>query len=567
MSRHPIAASTVLACLLLASAMLLAQAPAQPAAPVTHAGGGAIAGVVLNAKTLSPVPNALLTLTRTKDRAPIGETTTDSEGRFAFNNLADAKYSLNASHRGYIASDFEAHGGVSTAIVTGQNFDTSSLRFLLPPQAIVFGTVTDDSGDPVSSALVSLFLQDNRFGTGKIWRSSQTSTDELGNYEIAHLAPGSYYLAVTAKPWYATIRQPQQDAQGNNVNPSGEGARSPLDVAFPTTYYPDTTDSSSAVPIPVAPGDRVPINVTLHPVPAVHISIHLPSDTANRSAPTPQLHQDVFGFSDFIQSTVSFSGQDDRSGIHAPTTAEITGLAPGQYTLELSGGGDASRSTSIDAQTDRQNLDVSAAPSLADVSGKVVMAGSGPLPSNLFILLRPQDSDSRNEQLQGLQVGADGSFNFHNMRPGAYQVEFSAAWPKIVTRLAARGATVRGHIVTVGSEPVVLSAVIAKSTTTVSGFASLNGKPASGVFVLLAPLDPDAGLEAWRANQSDSDGSFDYPEVAPGEYVLVAIEGGWTLDWANREQMAHYFDKGIRVTVPPHAGDIFVKSPIEAQPK
>jgi len=328
MSRNRIAtALALLACLACSSKGLRAQSPAtipaQQAAPPSRAGTGIIAGVVLNTKTLSPVPEAVLTLTRTKDRSPVGESITDSEGRFSFPNLADGKYSLNAAHRGYIASAFEAHGGVSTAIVTSESLDTSNLRFLLPPQAVIFGSVTDDSGDPAAGAQVALFLQDNRFGTGKIRRSGQTTTDELGNYEFAHLAPGSYYLAVTAKPWYATIRQPQQDAQGNPANPN---SRSPLDVAFPTTYYPDATDSLSAVPIPIAAGDRVPIQVILHPVPAVHISIHLPNDGANHPITSPQLHQDIFGFSDFIQSTVSFSGQDDSAGVHALTTADNSPL-------------------------------------------------------------------------------------------------------------------------------------------------------------------------------------------------------------------------------------------------
>jgi hypothetical protein len=119
----------------------------------------------------------------------------------------------------------------------------------------------------------------------------------------------------------------------------------------------------------------------------------------------------------------------------------------------------------------------------------------------------------------------------------------------------------------IGSESVELNAVVAEVSGSVSGFAMLDGKPAPGVLVVLVPSDPDAGTEAYRADQSDSDGSFEYKRVIGGQYTVVAIEDGWTLEWARPEVMAKYLAKGVKVTVSRRSGDIKLKDPVKVQAK
>jgi hypothetical protein len=134
---------------------------------------------------------------------------------------------------------------------------------------------------------------------------------------------------------------------------------------------------------------------------------------------------------------------------------------------------------------------------------------------------------------------------------------------------------VDGNRLRIGSEPVVLSAKLAESTATVHGFAKLDGKPASGVFLELVPMDktgPIPKSAALQTNQSDSDGSFDFPHVLPGSYVILAIQKGWTLDVLsadsiNADAIRPYLARGLRITVPPHSRDIVLKDAVEVQPK
>jgi len=163
---------------------------------------------------------------------------------------------------------------------------------------------------------------------------------------------------------------------------------------------------------------------------------------------------------------------------------------------------------------------------------------------------------------------SDGTFHFRSVRPGTYEFVVGAGdYPMTVTHISATGATASGRLIKIGSEPVTLVATIAETTAILHGFARHGGKSAPGVFLLLVPANPNAGREAWRTNQSDSDGSFDFAQVMPGQYTLLAIQDGWGLDWAHPESIARYLPGGLKVTVPAHAGDIQLKDPVEVQQK
>jgi hypothetical protein len=546
------------------AALSRGQSAATAAATTSASSGHAISGTLVNAKSGLPIADADVYLSDTRENKRAAETKTDSEGRFSFSDLRDGKYGLRASHRGFVAAYFQEHQGFWTGIVTGDGLETTGLKMTLDPQGILYGTVTDESGDPVPQARISLYRPDPNSGTGKMQRAGSASSDGLGNFEFPRLSPGSYYLSVVGKPWYSTHPQPRLDADGSLID---DAHHYPLDVAYPTTYYPDVTEAGSAATIPVTAGDRIPVNLVLHPVPAVHVSMKVPNPGLNQPMATPQFREDVFGFSEVAQGNVRYyqSHLDQQGGT---TTVQIDGLAPGTYDLELrtfSGSNDAgSRMTTVDATTDRISVDVSSAQPMADVSGKLAMAGSAALPSGLSAML----SSQKGEERMGQPVGADGTFHFQSMRPGTYELTVRASGKSLaVTQLTASGATVTGHLVKIGSESVELNAVLAEVSGSVSGFATLDGKPAPGVFVLLVPADPNAGTEAYRPDQSDSDGSFEYKRVIAGQYTVVAIEDGWTLEWARPEVMAKYLAKGVKVTVPRRSADIALKDAVEMQAK
>jgi 5-hydroxyisourate hydrolase-like protein (transthyretin family) len=526
-------------------------------------GSYAISGTVINAVTGQPLDRADVSLlaANSEQGQPIAETTTNADGRFVFTHLAAAKYSLHADRQGYLAAAYDEHEGFSTFIVTGEGLVSDGLIFRLAPHSVIGGTITDDSGDPVQQARVSLFRQNTRSGMNNIVRAGTSMTDDTGAYEFARLQPGNYFLTVSATPWYATHPQPKWDAQGKSLP---EAPHSPLDVTYPMTFYVDVTDEDSATPIPLKAGDHAQINFSLHAVPAVHFSFRVP-DSPGQPMQMPQLRQEVFGTADSVATSMLFTFRD-ASGT---AMIETSGMAPGHYETELRGqNGGGSRAASIDATGD-VSLDAAQMEVLADITGKVAMADGGKLPDRVNIALQAADGQSPSNGRGDGRIGIDGTFTLHGVPPGSYEIHVTSNSGKSISisQMTASGATVEGHTLKVGSQPATLAATLVEGSATISGFAKNNGKPASGVMILLVPSHQKFNRELFRRDQSNSDGSFELRQVVPGSYTLVAIEDGWALDWARPEAIAHYLTKGQAVTIPSGSRSVPLKVPIEIQSK
>jgi len=84
--------------------------------------------------------------------------------------------------------------------------------------------------------------------------------------------------------------------------------------------------------------------------------------------------------------------------------------------------------------------------------------------------------------------------------------------------------------------------------------------------IVLLPKNPALWRALTRRDQSDSDGSFALPDVAPGNYTVVAIEDGWALDSTSSEAMARYLPGGTSVTVTEQSGTLIrLSSPLSVQ--
>lgn len=540
---------------------------------------GTIDGTILSAATGQPIANASVSLSITNnDREPLAETITGQDGHFFFAQLGNGKYSLAATHRGFIPAAFDEHPTGSTAIVVGPGLISTGLQFRLQPQAAIYGFVTEDSGDPVPRAqiIMSRVATDSNKAGSAPARPQRSFAGEDGSFEITGLAPGKYYIAVSGKPWYAIQGQSVFNVT-RTPEPAGR-SRSPLDVAYPTTYYPDATDQAYASPIELAGGERVPVNFTLHAVPSIHVTMQF-HNTGSLPAPMPRIRQSIFGFPDDVQTNISLTTPDARKNSDPVTTVELSGFAPGQYELGVlgeSGGEGQERPVNL---TSDQSLDPGGAVPLASITGKISrlteMPNAVKSSTELDSQGLPEFQLTLTAQQGDRQIGAiiarNGSFRIADVPPGAYDLSaVDRGAIMAVTQISAINAVVDGHQITVGSEPVTLNARVVEATATVHGFAKLNGKPLGGIFLQMIPMGasgPITHSSAMQTNQSDSDGSFDFPKVLPGNYVLVAIEEGWTLDFENPDAMRPYLARGLKITVPLHSRDLVLKDAVEAQAK
>lgn len=550
------------AALLAAALFALCPSPAKTdaeQASTAHGGECVIAGTVIGGASGEPLAQAEVILRDATNYKFVAETYTGERGRFHFAHLADGRYQLSASHRGYVTSAYQDHDGLSTAIVAGEGVDTTGLQLTLPPDGSIYGKITEDSGDPVPQARITLYAPNRRDGTGRMMRAGFTVADAMGNFDLGHLAPGNYFLCASGVPWYSN--QPGGMMMPNDRPPSA------LDMAYPIACYPDGADPAGAAPVTVDAGDSIPVNVVMHPVPALHLTFHVPFPIPNQMFTPPQFQTEVFGIPQSVGESTTYSNFRNPSDSKPGLTVELIGVPPGQYQIRLgpsAGSGGSTRYANIDASSGDANLDESALRSLADLSGRVVMLDGSSIPVGLSLALVPE-ADEENRLFA--RIEGNGNFHIASILPGRYEVRFLGDKHLAVTGLEAKGAATAGRLIQVGSTPFSLTAYAAEAKASIYGIAQAGDAPAPGVFVLLVPTDPDAGRDAWVPNQSDSDGSFYFPHVPPGDYALVAIQQGWTLDWARPGVIARYLSKGVRVTVNLASRRIDLKEPVKVQTK
>ena len=93
----------------------------------------------------------------------------------------------------------------------------------------------------MEDAKVLLFLKPRGHNPGaRITQKAETTTDDTGAYDFGDLAPGEYFLAVSAQPWYAL----HHSAAGTHQRPESDPSTA-LDVAYPVTFFDTTTDEAT----------------------------------------------------------------------------------------------------------------------------------------------------------------------------------------------------------------------------------------------------------------------------------------------------------------------------------
>jgi protocatechuate 3,4-dioxygenase beta subunit len=511
-----------------------------------------IAGTVVNKISGAPLAQTRLTISDVKHPNAVRSVVTSEAGHFEFGQLTAGKYSLQGARRGFVGAAYDQHEQYSTAIVTGASIDTENLILRLNPSALLAGTVLDESGEPVRQATVALYRETHTAGISQVVQASGTTTDDLGSYEFPFLRPGNYFVSATAKPWYA-VHPPASGAEGTDLPATVDRS---LDVAYPATYYGDTTDPDQAPPIPLKGGDHLQIEIRLAPVPAVHLRFRVSND--GHAFSMPMLRRKAFDSEEYIPS-------DGLLSI-SPGVYEMTGVPAGQYSVHLGGASGQRTQSHVDVVNDGQELDIANSEPVNSVKATVQILGQKELPSQLQIGL----SDGHRNVVASQTPDAKGEVHFEDVEPGKYTVlAWGSSKAYAVTRVSLQGADMPGHTLNVAAgSPLNISITLATGTANVEGVASRGGKGTAGAMIVLVPDDPENHRELFRRDQSDLDGSFSLPNVIPGTYTILAIENGWDLDWSRPAVIMQYAKHAQMLKVSSQVqGSVRVAEPVEIQSK
>jgi hypothetical protein len=526
-----------------------------------------ISGVVVDAVTNVPVARAEVSISLRNEQV---STVAGDDGRFAFEGLEAGKYVLNAAAPGYVREGYHQHGAFLVAIATGNGQDSEHLVFRLHPQAVIYGRVIDERGEALRGAQVALFASDLTRGSHAKFSRAQMQTNDLGEYRFAHLLPGRYYLAVQARPWYAqtllSVQKRDYEAFAGSViggrserrfvSVSSPDVDPALDVVYPITFYPSATEERSCAELVLSAGEKEEADITLQAVPATHLRLTGVSNDEGTSVGVGA-SQRVFG---------TFNGLNAVSGQTSPGEYEIAGLPPGNVTLMVmmsKGNEQTSRTIEVDTRSGGA-IDTAEFQMTAKVSGRIVDPGGAVETRAGFVSLMSTASETL--QIPPAQIQKGGTFNFPEVQPGTYRIQVNLpAGDYYVQKVSAKEAKVSGREITVvGGNDVDLTVTLGQGLGRVMGTVQLDGKPAAAVLVLLVPESGQGIEEDSRMDESDSDGTFSLGGIFPGDYVLMAINDGWDLEWAKPGALRSYLLAGQKMSIAPNQS---VRVTVSAQEK
>ncbi len=509
----------------------------QTATPANASGGFAIRGTVVEHASNRPLSRVLVTALHSPqgDRAASSVTATD--GTFVIDRLPPGKYNLSAQARGYATQAFRQNDNYSTGIAVGPGLDSEHIVFPLIPPGSISGSVMDQDGDSVGQAQVWLFFKSVSAGRSQIVMRNGQNTDSSGSFHFGHLAPGTYFVGVHAHPWYADNNP---GIRGGDPEGPSNSTFSELDVAYPTTYYADTLDPAAASPITITEGNSTTIQIALRAVPALHVRL---------SGYSPKAGTNVFPNVMEIGPGGQITVNGGATSISANGETELMGVAPGHYILSMqtvAQGHPEPLGTRVVDLTGSTTVDVSGV-SKSTISGHIAFEGTE-RPSgqtNLAFM------ESGTQQRLQAMVEADGSFTTidNPLTAGRYSIALPNRSGFYLKSIEVKGANfTRGELDIPEGASVQLSLVAAKGAAPINGIALKDEKPIAGAMVLLIPQDLNRA-DLIRRDQSDSDGTFTLPDVAPGHYTALAIDDGTGLEYAEPSVIKPYLSLGAAVTI------------------
>ena len=346
--------------------------------------------------------------------------------------------------------------------------------------------------------------------------------------------------------------------EGEGTTGSHHHIPSALDAVYPTTYYDGTSEVDGATAIAVKEGDHAGIDVRLSPVAALHLIFRLAPDQRGFQIPVLQRH--VF---DSVESVET--GEIRPVG---PGVFEMSGVAPGQYTVQArnSSSGEMEQASDVDLQHNGQELNTGRGEALGNAKVTVKMMGQESIPKQLAIAL----IHSRPRTVAYNRADDSGAATFENLSPGKYSLMvMTATRPYFVMRSTSQNGENSGHEINIApGENLELTAYVVGGVVSVKGMVHKAGKAVSGVMVVLIPKDPDTHLELFRRDQSDFDGTFSVQGVVPGRYAIVAVEDAWGFDWLKPGILARYAQHGQELTIGElMQGSVYLPEPVEVQPR
>lgn len=511
-----------------------------------------IEGVVTKDPGSEPVKKALIELIA-ENQAEGGDYTAISspDGSFHIEGIVPGRYRLFVERTGFLEVDkhrTQTDGRVLT-LTAGQ--ELKDLRIRLQAAAVVRGRVTDEDGEPMPNAQVAVLRQTFTSGHSHWEQAGAERTNDLGEYRVAGLPAGNYYVSVAPPPDFKSLIEGAGAAAMADAN-SASAPEKPASTSYQTTYYPGTADRSQAAPIQVHAGDEFPVNFSLTPSPSLSIRgsvVNLPASTS----------------AVIMLQSHDFNLVLNGAEMHKDGSFVIRDVAPGAYTIL------ATVENSTVPMMARQSLQVAGnsvdglrlAPQPGGwIHGRLRLESKGNIghfdPSQLFLALHPADGDEEtlNMFLAGaafnslIHVSDNGDFEWKGVPPGNYYVELAGDsgantnWYLKSVNAGSRDSA--DSSISVSGGAVALDLIASANGALVDGMvADQKGQPVANAVIVAVPEARLRGrVDRYRKTVSDQSGHFTLHGISPGNYTLLAWESVESDAYYNPEFLKTYEAQG-----------------------
>jgi hypothetical protein len=410
---------------------------------------------------------------------------TDASGFFRLQGVTG---DLRVARSGYV--------GVSVAAVQGRD-----LAIRLSPEAVISGTVTDEDGFPAAGGQVQALRYQFLIGGQSLRPVGWGNVNDLGQYRIAGLFAGRYYLRVvnsSAMKW---------------------------DSRYVSQYFGGGLQPNDEHMVELKAGERRE-QTDIHLVKFEGVTVAGRVETSPGSSPAWARLQGNGEFAGFATS-------------HQPDgTFVIRHVNPGSYTLVAQSGvmikaGDLIAQMPLEVgSSDLRDLVLTPhAAQAVDVAGTLTVEGGGnPGPTLIRLQARFGGGFSAHSD-------ADGSFVLKGVVPGHYGVSvawdyFSATEPRpgvapipTSVRWNDKEALTQGFDID-GPAAGPLRITLGKPIQILGKIVDASGQPVAGAAILFVPLAPARMRDA----TSDANGAFEAALLAGDYRVYVPPDQSEALD-------------------------------------
>jgi len=486
-------------------------------------------GVAVNAITGEPLARVQVFAEGGKHRPQ--STVSGPKGEFSLTNLEPGQYRLKGVRNGYLPTYYGARRfespGIALTLNGGQ--ETKDLQLKLLPFAVIAGTVRDPEGEALAGVSVAVLKVGYQGGTQRVANNQEAvKTDDLGQFRVAGLAPGRYYVHA-GLPLYL------------------EPLASELLVP---TFHPASRDLAGARRIEVAAGQRFTgADVTLLRSKAYRVRV--------QAEGPPGLGLGV--------SLHERPPLGDGISIDPPSECEkgvcqFTGVPAGSYEVTASASPKNLRGTleelffnnrdfraSVPVEVTNSDVDgvhvvVSAG---AEVTGRISIAGDDE-PARFHGML--SFVTPAGEGLPAT-IAEHGTFS-SRLSLGTYQVQTHLGGDLVVRSIRSETADVMAEGLSVThAGKLAIEVVMGHDAGKVEGTVlDSEDKPVPGATVVLIPKIRERH-DLFAQSDTDQNGRFQIQFAAPGDYQLFAWDDVEPFLWYDPEFLKDVESKGEAVTV------------------